>query len=62
MLDRRESSAKLVFFTISLDGAEIQVLANFSAYGDKEHWGKLIDVLRRGDVIGVEGHPGTSNS
>jgi len=62
ILYRRDSSNKLIFFELSQDGVSVQILANFALYEDKDHWAKLIDVLRRGDIIGVEGFPASSNT
>jgi len=62
VVHRRDSSAKLIFFEITQDASHIQVLANFSAYQEKEQWAKVIDVLRRGDIIGVDGYPASSNT
>ena len=55
---RRESSKKLVFFDLEGGGETVQVMANRSAYGDDaEAFEAIVMAVRRGDVIGVEGHP-----
>jgi lysyl-tRNA synthetase, class II len=61
----RASSSKLVFYTIHSNGATLQVIANLALYGDNDaaHFELMTTVvLKRGDVIGVTGHPARSKS
>jgi len=55
---RRESSKKLVFLDLESEGETVQVMANRSAYGgDAEAFEAIAMAVRRGDLIGVQGHP-----
>ncbi|XP_037078194.1 lysine--tRNA ligase-like isoform X1 [Pollicipes pollicipes] len=53
----RESSAKLRFYDLRGEGVKIQIMANFKLYEDPERFGADTDRLRRGDIVGVVGHP-----
>jgi len=56
----RDQSAKLKFFDISEDGEKIQVFATASEYkGDFEFLSKT---LRRGDIVGIQGHAGRTKT
>jgi lysyl-tRNA synthetase class 2 len=54
----RESGAKLIFYDVRGEGTKVQVMATASFYKSQEEF--LIDTakLRRGDIVGVIGHPG----
>lgn len=55
----RASSKKLFFFHIwesDLD-QRIQVLANFMFYENQEDFPRIMNLLRRGDVVGIRGYP-----
>ncbi len=57
----RESGAKLIFYDLRGEGVKLQVMANARAYsGGDDGAAFAVDTgkIRRGDVIGVEGHPG----
>lgn len=54
----RESGAKLIFYDLRGEGVKIQVMANARLYQSEELFEKDLDKLRRGDIVGVEGHPG----
>ncbi len=56
----RESGAKLIFYDLRGEGVKLQVMANARAYGGVGEEDFAVDTgkIRRGDVIGVEGHPG----
>jgi len=55
---RRDTSNKLIFYSVRGVGSEIQVMANFKFYEDKEDFPKINEILRRGDVIGIIGVAG----
>ncbi len=63
---KRASSKKLIFYDVEQNGASVQILANFrlcTTGGDIESWVDFHEgTLRRGDIIGVTGHIGTSKS
>ncbi|KJE95731.1 lysyl-tRNA synthetase [Capsaspora owczarzaki ATCC 30864] len=55
---KRESGAKLIFYDLRGEGVKIQVMADARTLeGD---FGKINARFRRGDIIGVRGHPGKS--
>lgn len=58
----RVASKKLYFFHIWEGDLEkrVQVLANFMHYQDQEDFPRIMNLLRRGDVVGVEGYPARS--
>lgn len=56
----RSSSTKLYFYTIQGEGRNLQVLSDLSTYENEEAFHKIHSILRRGDIIGIEGFPGKS--
>eukprot|EP01090_Pellita_catalonica_P010178 TRINITY_DN21642_c0_g1_i1.p1 TRINITY_DN21642_c0_g1~~TRINITY_DN21642_c0_g1_i1.p1 ORF type:complete len:621 (-),score=128.12 TRINITY_DN21642_c0_g1_i1:47-1876(-) len=59
---KHPGGAKLIFYDIMDRGFKIQIMCNLRLYADKEHFFKIHALLRRGDIIGVTGHPGRSNT
>jgi len=56
---KRASGQKLVFYDLRSEMNKIQIMANANQYGsDVESFIKLNDSLKRGDIVGVIGHPG----
>jgi lysyl-tRNA synthetase, class II len=55
---KRASGAKLVFYDMRGDGSKIQIIADARLGG--ESYVRDHAMLRRGDIIGVTGHPGKS--
>ncbi|XWV25988.1 lysine-tRNA synthetase [Tupanvirus soda lake] len=53
----RASGSKLYFAVFESDGVTLQILANAKYYGDMEEFKRDKKILRRGDIIGVVGHP-----
>ncbi len=56
----RAQSAKLVFIDLVGDDAKVQLIASQSQY--QGEWDLLHTALRRGDIIGVHGVAGRSNT
>merc|ERR1711935_1324879 len=58
----RASGSKLVFYDLRAEGAKIQIMANMAAYetGDAA-FSDIIAQIRRGDIVGVKGHPGKTS-
>ncbi|XP_023035257.1 lysine--tRNA ligase isoform X1 [Drosophila willistoni] len=54
----RESGAKLIFYDLRGEGVKLQVMASAKSYKSEEAFVSDTDKLRRGDIIGVQGHPG----
>lgn len=56
---KRESGSKLKFYSLQSNGINLQVMAQAQdADGDFK---EMHDLLRRGDIIGVEGYPARTN-
>lgn len=54
----RESGAKLIFYDLRGEGVKLQVMANARSYESENAFFEDTDKVRRGDIIGVVGHPG----
>ena len=53
----RKSGPKLVFYDIRGEGCKLQVMANAMMYSSVEEFTQIVEQIRRGDIVGVEGHP-----
>lgn len=52
---------KLFFYDVRGDGAKVQVMSDLKSYAEGEAaFYKIHRLIKRGDVIGVKGHPGKS--
>lgn len=52
---------KLFFYDLRGDGAKIQIMSDLKTYdGDDDDFKKIHRTVKRGDIIGVRGHPGKS--
>jgi lysyl-tRNA synthetase class 2 len=56
---KRSASSKLFFYDLRADGAKIQILSDEGSYKGDE-FARVHGSLRRGDIVGVIGHPGKS--
>ncbi|XP_039497127.1 lysine--tRNA ligase isoform X1 [Drosophila santomea] len=54
----RESGAKLIFYDLRGEGVKVQVMASAKSYKSEADFETDTAKLRRGDIIGVIGHPG----
>jgi len=59
---KASSSSKLYFYSINQEGASLQILANLGFYHNKEEFEFINNLLKRGDIVGVRGHPGRAKS
>jgi lysyl-tRNA synthetase class 2 len=57
---KRASGSKLFFYDLRADGMKIQVMSSLDTYEKEETFHKIHGVLRRGDIVGIEGFPGKS--
>ncbi|CAI5014593.1 CRE_HP_G0086830.mRNA.1.CDS.1 [Saccharomyces cerevisiae] len=55
---KRESGSKLKFYVLHGDGVEVQLMSQLQDYCDPESYEKDHDLLKRGDIVGVEGYVG----
>lgn len=59
----RASGKKLMFMDLRADGEKIQIMLSKSAYtAGEEAFEALKHDVKRGDIVGVTGHPGKSKS
>ncbi|KAL4449030.1 hypothetical protein ABPG77_007747 [Micractinium sp. CCAP 211/92] len=55
------SGAKLIFFDLRSEGAKIQVMCDARNFGvELADFQKLMNTVKRGDIVGVRGFPGKS--
>lgn len=57
----RTSGENLRFYEVSVDGAQIQIMAQNFENTSSTPFPEQHDILRRGDIIGVKGYPGRTN-
>lgn len=57
LLRKQSGGAKLVFYDIYGDGQHIQILSDERDYESQTGFEKIHHLLRRGDIVGVEGFP-----
>lgn len=55
---KRESGVKLIFYDLRGEGVKIQAMANARYYSSEEEFRNINDRIRRGDILGLVGHPG----
>ncbi|AQZ13135.1 KRS1 (YDR037W) [Zygosaccharomyces parabailii] len=55
---KRESGSKLKFYVLHGDGVEVQLMSQLQDYNDAEAYEKDHELLKRGDIVGVEGYVG----
>ena len=56
--NKRESGAKLKFYVIHSDGAEVQVMSQLQDYAEPDNYERDHDLIKRGDIVGFEGYVG----
>ena len=54
----REQSRKLYFIDITGEEAKIQIMLNMKLYGNDKDFARVVDIIKRGDIIGVSGPVG----
>ncbi|KAG9510204.1 Lysine--tRNA ligase, partial [Fragariocoptes setiger] len=57
LYSKRASGQKLIFYDLRDSMKKIQIMANANHYSDPQEFVKVNDQLKRGDIIGVRGHP-----
>jgi len=59
----RKAGSKLIFYELQGEGTSIQIMANEAAHTDTETtFAQIHSIIKRGDIIGVEGFPNRSKS
>lgn len=56
----REVGKKLIFFVIMSESINVQLLVNFAICSEQAK--QNVKLVRRGDIVGVSGHPGLSKT
>jgi lysyl-tRNA synthetase class 2 len=59
---KRSAGVGLVFYDLTEAGAKVQILSDKRFYESEAEFERIHDVLRRGDIVGVIGHPARSKS
>ena len=54
---KRESGKKLIFYTLSSNGYQLQIMSDMRVYNNVEEFKEIHNITKRGDVIGVTGYP-----
>nr|CAB3257872.1 lysine--tRNA ligase [Phallusia mammillata] len=54
---KREAGPKLVFYDVRGEGEKLQIMANAKMYSSEESFHEINERTRRGDIVGVVGHP-----
>lgn len=60
ILQKRESSKKLVFYTILIDGFNFQIISDLGSYELENEFYEIHKSTKLGDIIGVRGYIGKS--
>jgi lysyl-tRNA synthetase class 2 len=58
ILQKRESSKKLHFYTLTIDGCDFQVISDLNSYENEEQFYKIHQETKLGDIIGIKGYVG----
>lgn len=59
---KRSSGSKLHFIIIQGDMAKVQLISSLPDYHNAADFATIHSRIKRGDIIGVKGHPGRSNT
>lgn len=62
IMSKRAASSKLQFITIQGDGQTVQILSTLDTYENAEAFATIHGRIKRGDIIGIRGNPGRSNT
>ena len=54
----RNAAAKLIFYDLCGEGVQIQVMASAKRYEDEISFRNETAIIKRGDIIAIEGSPG----
>jgi lysyl-tRNA synthetase class 2 len=57
LMRRASSGASIYFYNLYADDVKIQVMARRNFYNSDQAFNQINDLLRRGDIVGVIGHP-----
>ncbi|KAK3085373.1 hypothetical protein FSP39_002339 [Pinctada imbricata] len=59
---KRISGAKLLFYDLRAEDVKLQIMANAKLYTSEEEFSNINNLLKRGDIVGVEGKPGRTKT
>lgn len=57
LYSKRKSGSSLYFYDLKSEGVKIQVLSDRRNYIDSDQFDKIHNAIRRGDIVGIKGHP-----
>ncbi len=57
LYSKRSAGAGLLFYDLVSESHKIQVLSDRRSYSSAEEFEKIHDILRRGDIVGIQGIP-----
>jgi lysyl-tRNA synthetase class 2 len=58
ILQKREQSKKLIFYTLTINGNDFQIISDLNSYCSEDAFYKIHQTTRLGDIIGVNGYIG----
>jgi lysyl-tRNA synthetase class 2 len=59
----KRGAGKLMFFDIHGEGLKVQIMSDMSKYVDgPEAWANINSIIKRGDIVGINGIPGKSKT
>lgn len=58
ILQKREQSKKLNFYTITINGNDFQIISDLNSYHSEDEFFKIHNATNLGDIIGVKGYIG----
>lgn len=62
MFSIRKQGKNLWFIDVRQDGERLQVMSSANNHKGKRNFEELYSTIRRGDIIGVNGHPGRTKA
>jgi lysyl-tRNA synthetase, class II len=58
----RELSSKLIFYDLVAENFKVQIFFNAGLYNDDEQFETLVQLIKRGDIVGISGKPGRTKT
>lgn len=55
-------SSKLIFYDLNAEGSKVQVYLNASLFPNEETFETLVQLIKRGDIVGIKGQPGRTKT
>lgn len=58
----REMSSKLIFYDLAAEGSKVQIFFNAKMFNNDEQFETIVQLIKRGDIVGVRGQPGRTKT